>query len=555
MGKLAHEAVAYYDGLPAELMTPQTQVYRGMALIREGGAQVAGKDIKAGTAKIQEARALFEKLRADGDRSEPATYGLALSLMAPYYAWGPSGGPGSKPGDLQAATDLLKPFAYAPNASRQVQITYADTLNYLSHSKENKEEGVAVCEEARKILVRLGALDLTDLNATSAYADTTDSQARHTMGLGRLDEAEKLEREVYDLAEKALAKRPGDLRSMSNRYFAADLLGRLASARHDYVAAERYAVRAAQAGEDASRFNPADLTTWGFWIQGRGSIANAQLEQGRIRQAIDTLRETVAIADDPRLPSSLVPQLEDTWGTIAFLEAEMGERVAADRAMDASVKSFEEFARMMPAGDLRAAVGKARLPIRRARIKILQGDSASAYELAGQAVRQLEQMSIPTNSPAAPFRSGALQNALGVMSDAALRLGRYGDAEAAARRRMTFPPSPLADDPLEDMSRRRVLLAFAVAKQGRGAEAGTVLVPAFQYYGREKAAKAMGTLFRRDYAEALYVSAIAQGNDPAGLAARQQALAQAAEVLSGASAEAKQTVEMRELASWIAEAR
>jgi tetratricopeptide (TPR) repeat protein len=555
MGKLAHQAIEYYDGLPPQLMTPQTRVYRGMALIREGGAQLGGKDIKAGTASIAQARALFEQLRAGGDKSEPATYGLALSLMAPFYAWGPGGGPGSKPNDLQQAADLLRPFAYAPGASRQVQITYADTLNYLSHSKDDKEEGIAVCEEARKILVGLGALDLSDLNATSAYADTTDSQARHTMALGRFDEAAQLESEVYDLAEKALVKRPGDLRSMNNRFFAADLLGRLASARHDYAAAERYARRAAQAGEDATRFNPTDLTTWGFWIQGRGSIASALLEQGKVQQAIETLRGTVAFAEDPRRPSSLVPQLEDTWATMAVLEAQMGQLAAADRALDASVKASGEFAKMMPAGDPRRAVGEARLLIRRGRVKLLEGDAASAYELSSQAVRQLEQVSIPANSGASQFRNVALASALGVVSDAALRLGRYSDAEAAGRRRVALPPSALADDPLDDMSRRRVLLALAIAKQGRGAEAMTVLAPALEYYRRERVANASGTLFRRDFAEALYVSALAQGNDAAGRSAREQALAQAAEVLSGASPEARQTVEARELAGWITAAR
>jgi tetratricopeptide (TPR) repeat protein len=555
MGKLAHQAVAYYDGLPPELMTPQTQAYRGMALIREGGAQLAGKDIKAGTASIAQARALFEELHSGGNASEPVTYGLALSLMAPFYAWGPSGGPGSGPNDLQQAADLLRPLVNAPGASRQVKITYADILNYLSHSKDNKEEGIAVCEEARKILVGLGALDLTDLNATSAYADTTDSQARHTMTLGRFDDAERLEREVYDLAEKALAKRPGDLRSMNNRFFAADLLGRLASARHDYAEAARYASRAAQAGEDATRFNPTDLTTWGFWIQGRGSIASALLEQGKIQQAIDVLQGTVALASDPRRPSTLVPQLEDTWFTMAVLQAEMGQWAAADRSLDSSVKAFEEFAKLMPAGDPRRAVGQARLPLRRARIKLLEGDAAAAYEYAGQAVRQIEQVSVPADSPATQFRSGVLQSALGMVSEAALRLGRYSDAETAARRRLAFPPSPLSDDPLEDMSRRRVLLALAIAKQGRSAEAQTVLAPAREYYRHEKLANATGMLFRRDYAEALYVSALAQGSDPAGRAARQQALAQATEVLAGASAEARQAVEIRELADWIAEAR
>ena len=37
-----------------------------------------------------------------------------------------------------------------------------------------------------------------------------------------------LEHEVYDIAEKVLAKRPGDLRSMKNRALAADLLGEIA---------------------------------------------------------------------------------------------------------------------------------------------------------------------------------------------------------------------------------------------------------------------------------------------------------------------------------------
>ncbi|HQR49895.1 MAG TPA: hypothetical protein PL152_11200, partial [Steroidobacteraceae bacterium] len=74
-------------------------------------------------------------------------------------------------------------------------------------------------------------------------------------------------------------------------------------------------------------------------------------------------------------------------------------------------------------------------------------------------------------------------------------------------------------------------------------------------YKRERAANASGTLFRRDYAEALYAYALAQPGDAAGREARQAALTQASELVAGASAEARQTVEMRELAGWIAEAR
>ena len=38
VGKLADKAVAYYDGLPPELMTPQTRLYRGMAMVRKAAA-------------------------------------------------------------------------------------------------------------------------------------------------------------------------------------------------------------------------------------------------------------------------------------------------------------------------------------------------------------------------------------------------------------------------------------------------------------------------------------------------------------------------------------
>jgi tetratricopeptide (TPR) repeat protein len=516
---------------------------------------LSGKDIKAGSAKIDEARALFEKMHAGGDSGEGVTYGLALALMAPYYAWGPSGGPGSKPNDLQTAANLLRPVAYSATGSRRTKITYADTLNYLSHSMEKKEEGVALCEEARKLLAGLGALDLSDLNATAAYADTTDSQARHTLALGKIDAAERLEREVYDLAEKALAKRPGDLREMNNRYYASDLLGHLAMSRHDYAGALQYATRSAQAAEDVVRFNPSDLTGWGFWINGRNSMADALLEQGKLQQAIDTHRGTVQLAQDPRLPTSLGGLLEDTWGNLAVLQAEFAQFAAANASLEASVKAFDEFAKLMPAGDPRPAVGRARLPLRYARVDLLAGNVENAYKLAVQSVRETEQVVTAADSPAAQYRSNVTQFALGVVSEAALRSGRYAEAEAAARRRMQFPPNPFADDPMEDMSRRRMLLAFAIVKQGRGPEALQVLAPAMDYYKREYAANARGTLFRRDYAEALYVYALAQAGDAAGREARQRALTLAAELNSGASAEARQTVESRELAGWIAAER
>ncbi len=134
MGKLAQKAVDYYDALPAELLTPQTRAYRGMALVRLAGAAYARDDVETAVRSINEARATFQSLRDGGDDSEQMSLGLALALFTPHSAWGPGGGPGAQPGDLQRAAELLRTHAQSAQGSRQAKIIYADILNFLRRS-------------------------------------------------------------------------------------------------------------------------------------------------------------------------------------------------------------------------------------------------------------------------------------------------------------------------------------------------------------------------------------------------------------------------------------
>jgi len=71
LGTLAQKTVAYYDSLPPELVTKQTQINRAMALVRLGSAQDASGDQKTATKNFGEAEAVFKKLRAAGDDGEP----------------------------------------------------------------------------------------------------------------------------------------------------------------------------------------------------------------------------------------------------------------------------------------------------------------------------------------------------------------------------------------------------------------------------------------------------------------------------------------------------
>jgi tetratricopeptide (TPR) repeat protein len=558
MGKLAHLAVDYYEGLPEELLTPQTQVYRGMALIREGGAYLAADKVEEGTRSIAQARELFGRLLADGHAGEDVRLGMALALFTPYSVWGPGGGPTSVAGDLPEAADLLRPLIEDGSASRQAKILYADVLNHASHSQSDKAQSVAMCEEAREVLAGMGALELKDLTAASVYADTADSQARHALALGRLEDAARLEQQVYDIAEGVLAKRPGDIRSMKNRSLAADLLGRIAMLRGDLATAGQHLERAEQAGEDIVRFNPGDLGSWQYLVRAMARSADLLLQQGRVNEAIAKGRSIVALAEDDRLTGSLAPMLEFAWYWLASLQMSLGQVAEAERSFAEGVKATEEAAAQFPADSPRRVIAMTTVPSERALLSLRAGNPAAALDQSSAVVKRLDDLvaeSAATDEAVERRISNDLLHGLmEVVFDAAVQLGKYDVAEAAARRHAALPRGQ-STDPEMHAAIRQVELAWALAGQGRLAEARATLAPALDLLRKRSGMGTMTHNLRENYAKALYVDARAQDDDPAGRTAGRRALEEATAVLAGASAESRQLRPLRELSEQIAKAR
>jgi hypothetical protein len=554
LGRLAHTTVNYYDGLPKELITPQTETFRAMAMVREGAALNARGEVDTAYKLFGEAQAAFEKLRASGNGSEAVTYGLALSL----YNQGSSAlfnGRGTA-AQLNQAADLLRPLVQAPDSSRQVRQSYADALNILSHMQP-KETGVASCQEALKILEGLGALDLSNLNAASGYADVADSEARHLLDLGRADEAQKVESQVYELTEKVLVQRPGDLRSLANRFFAANLLGTLAERRHDDAAAADYAARAAKAGEDYVRFNPADLTTWSWWAQGLQQVADLQFERGEVTQALATYRSLMALAQDRRRPSSLGPVMFYRWLNMAALQAMLGDKAATQQSVQAFAKDLDDLAATFAAEDPRRQVIATSPDGLRSRVLLVEGETQTAFSNASAVINRVEQIKVDGKNPNFErTRNNNLRYNLATAAMSAIRLGHGAQAEPLARQLVALPTDPGSQgDSQELAARNEATLAHAVALQGRGDETRTILQPALAYYEKEQQAGAHGTSFRRDYAYALYVDALARGPDADSRAKRDAELAEAARLIAGASAEVQKLSMVRELSDLIAAAR
>jgi hypothetical protein len=90
--------------------------------------------------------------------------------------------------DKQRAVTLLRPFATSADSKARSRLEFANVLNWWG-AEQPREDGMATYQEGRQILRDLGALDLSDLDAASAYVDITDSAVWVALMTGRIDHA------------------------------------------------------------------------------------------------------------------------------------------------------------------------------------------------------------------------------------------------------------------------------------------------------------------------------------------------------------------------------
>ena len=417
------------------------------------------------------------------------------------------------------------------------------------------EQAVATCDEARKVLVGIGALDLTDLNAAASYADTADSEARHHLALGHVAEARALEAEVYDIAEKVLMQRPGDLHALADRSWAAELLSTLAYRMHDRDAATDYAHRAALAGENEVRFNPSDLGAWQRWSLGLRAVAEDHYDRGEVSASVAAQRAVLALETDKRRPASLGPLMWYHWITMAALEAETNDMQAAASSIESFRRDTEELGNQLAADDQRHALLDRSTGVD-ALVQLIAGSPQVAYTNAVKQITTTKAVETVERSPAGNLKGNILRSNLETAALAGIRTGRYHEAEAFAQELRDLPSNATNEsDPRERHAHVETIRAHAIAMQGRGEEALAVIGPALEYYRGEEKDGASSTRFRHDFAYALTVSAIARSGKADERTQRNADLDAAARVLDGASAEAKRIASFREIANLIANAR
>lgn len=553
LGMLAQKTVDYYNGLPPALLTPETEINKAMALVRLGSAQDASGNQKTASKNFGEAQAIFEKQRAAGDDGEPVIYGLASILYNANYGSAVGGGSSAS---MDQAAALLRPLVNGANPSRRVRQLYADTLNIICLN-QRPQQGLATCDEALKVLAGLGALDLSDLDAAASWADTADTKSGGLQALGRIDDAQKLEQQVFTMTEKVLARRPGDLHSLEDRFFAVKRLGDLAAGRHDAVAAAKHADETVQAARDWVRFDPSSLDAWARWAQALAQVATFQYERGEVSASIATAHTALTLAQDPHSPKRLAAATWYIRFNLARALAESGE-AAAEQSARIAVQELQSLVADRPSDSPQRRLAATNLPLALGDIKLSEGALQPALAEATAARAAIEPIEVPTTDAGAiRWKNQNLADSLNVATRAAMQLGRYAQAETLARQWLAIIPNAAATqtDPKPRESRARFVLAQAIVMQGRHDEAQAVLQPAMAWYRQEQQAGATGTSFRHDYAYALYVDSLIAPAGAAGNKQRDADLDQAAKLLAGASPEAQRLNSMRHISGLVAKAR
>jgi serine/threonine protein kinase len=318
VARLAKEAVAYYEALPASLRTAETGRNHAMAQARLALATAKQGDPTAALPLAQQAAASLEKLLERGDRSEGTLFSLGLALETHSWLYFGQLGSTATAAPLERAAEVLRPSAISAGASRRVKLEYANVLNELSHVQP-LSKGVAACEEALQILEGMGALDFRDLSAASIWADVADSEAREALSLGRVTDAERLEKQVQTVAEGVLSRRPGDLRARMDLTFAPDLLALIEARRFHDAAALELLARSRQAAEDYLRFNPSDTSGRQYVGLEEYTIAALLFRGGQVAEAVRRARAAALVNDGRPMGAGSPGYVRGLWATIAGL--------------------------------------------------------------------------------------------------------------------------------------------------------------------------------------------------------------------------------------------
>ncbi|TMH19804.1 MAG: hypothetical protein E6H64_11860, partial [Betaproteobacteria bacterium] len=348
---LSKRALDYYDALPKELRTTETDRNRALALVRYGSALRIQSKLDESQKALSDAVDVLGKLRAQGDQSEATAIGLGLGLWAEARVAGSKGRRPEERELIQQAVAVLKPLASAPTPSVPLRRAYGTALTYLGFTQLNnnqEEAAVKTLEEAREAYRSIDDLKLDDLPSAVAYAEASGWEVNALQSLGRFDQLRQVGEDAARVAGQVLEKRPGNMMALRARGLISDSL---AGAEGFDLHLRKALALAEQGARDWGaivKLDPSNQIAWNNLAAARQGTAFWSWGLGLIRESQEQWRAGLAIEPDVRPSAMIGYTLGTTAGYRAMLEADLGNRQAAEAALADNRRLIEIAVRDLP---------------------------------------------------------------------------------------------------------------------------------------------------------------------------------------------------------------
>lgn len=552
--ELARRAVDYYQGLPRELRTKETDRNRSLALVRYGAAlRTQGKLAEAGPV-LDDAIATLDTLRNDGDNSEITAIGLSLGLAAKGRVIDSAGRSAGVLPLAERAVEVIKPVAEAPGASVSARRTYGLALTQLGFFQMRQNRDDAATPNFEKALTMFRSIDDLRLNDLDSAANFGITSAWLTETLGRLDrndDARAVGTEGMKIATQLIERSPTHMLGLRGRALLASTLSDIAM--NELRPAEALAFADASSNDWTLllRVDPTNVVAWNNLGASIGAGHDALLWLGRVRGAMAKRDDGRVLEPKAGASAMVAGQYSRNRAEKAFLAAELGDTPLALALDKEAWRHADTWLKGIPAGTIDHEQARVLLSIWEGlEFPLALGDATRARKAAPAVQAGIAQL-----KPAADYEKQQvadlyrrLHYTLGLAEE---RLNDFAAAEKNFRAAVEYQRQFPARHPLERHREAEHMAwhAIALARTGRSDEARQTIEPALKVLRDRLAKGGESQVIKIELARALYAAALANPERSKAL------LDEARAVYNGLEPEMREMRSVKYLGNRIAEAQ
>jgi hypothetical protein len=515
VAELSKRQVDYFKALPAELKGPETTRNGALALVHYAKAMRTLGNMPAAGAASAEALQLLQQLQHDGDTSEATTIALASAMTVEARVLNNQQNSAALPTAMRAVA-LLKPLAEAPNASVAVRSAYVEALVHAGFEQANSvsltKDAVATEQLAMRTAAGLGARDLTNIEMAAQYAEAGAWQTGALANLGRNDDARRVGADAGALVEKVLDLRPGYLLALHAQQVMTDSLGGLAVSDMRPAEAAELEKRSVAISLTLIKLDSKNTVSYNNLAVALNEQAWASWQAGRPRESLDYSRQALeAIGHASKAGASFV--LNNTiLPTVirATQQADIGDTAAATASLTAATRELDSVRQSEPNSRFMPVYGQCLLKYGEGTLAMWRGDFAGARRAEIEAVG-LMQASTAHGAAEDYWKTSCVTFGVEQAGQAEYMLGDAAATEKSMRAALDLHKHwPTHNDfDRRDEARMATLLAVALARQGRAADAEHVITPVVKFQ-HALAARNHGDEWQHvEFASALYAQALA----------------------------------------------